>query len=424
MKELPKVSAMNLLHRFLVNAVLVMPLVSGHAHAVAQSGPSPRLTWQATWLSSPQPVWDERFLLPLGMPRELNGVTLRQVMRTSLGGERLRVVLSNEYGPTPLKVGRLSIRREGEAGAVPLRFQGSDEALVPPGSRLLSDPIPLQTRAGDRLEVDLRLPQLASLAGFHWDARERTLVLAGDADIQTLSARAFITELLVESSRPPVAVVAIGDSITDGNGSTPGADQRWPDHLARRLAPRGVATLNAGISGNRLLCDGMGDSALARFDRDVLRHRGVRAVIVLLGTNDIGWPGGPFGPGEPPVPIPELTRGLRQLVEQGHARGVRVIGATLPPFEDALKGTPLEGHHSPQKETQRQRLNEWIRESGEFDAVVDFDLVLRDPQRPSRLRLDFDSGDHLHPGDAGYRAMADAVDLDALLGTSTMEAWR
>jgi lysophospholipase L1-like esterase len=416
---------MNLIHRFLLGAVLVMPLVAGQAFAADQSAsPSPRLTWQATWMSSPQPVWDEHFLLPLGMPRELKGVTLRQAIRTSLGGERLRVVLSNEYGPTPLKVGRMSIRREGAGESFPLRLQGSDEALVPPGARLLSDPIPLQTRAGERLELDLVLPQQASLAGFHWDARERTLVLAGDADIPTLSARAFITELLVESSRAPAAVVAIGDSITDGNGSTPGADQRWPDHLARRLAPRGVATLNAGISGNRLLRDGMGDSALARFERDVLRHRGVRAVIVLLGTNDIGWPGGPFGPGEPPASIPELTRGLRQLIEQGHARGVRVIGATLPPSEDALKGTPLEGHHSPQKEALRQRLNDWIRQSGAFDAVVDFDLVLRDPHRPSRLRPDLDSGDHLHPGDAGYRAMADAVGLDALLGTSATEARR
>jgi lysophospholipase L1-like esterase len=182
-----------------------------------------------------------------------------------------------------------------------------------------------------------------------------------------------------------------------------------------------VATLNAGISGNRLLLDGMGDSGLARFERDVLGHRGVRAVIVLLGTNDIGWPGSPFGPDEPPVSIDELTRGMRQLVEQGHARGVRVIGATLPPFEDALKGTPLEGHYSPQKETQRLRLNDWIRGSGGFDAVVDFDLVLRDPRRPSRLRPDFDSGDHLHPGDAGYRAMAEAIDLDALLGDAATE---
>jgi lysophospholipase L1-like esterase len=423
--------AMKRLHSLFLSALLAMPLATGPAAAIAETAntsPSTKSAWQATWQSSPQPVWDERFLLPLGMPRELNGVTLRQAMRTSLGGERLRVVVSNEYGQAPLKIGRLGIRRERTRDLVAIRFQGAAEALVPAGGRLMSDPVSLATGAGDRLEIDLYLPQPTSLSGFHWDARERTLVLAGDAagrpasaDAQALTARAFVTELLVESAHALSAVVVIGDSITDGNGSTPGADQRWPDHLARRLAPRGVATLNAGISGNRLLLDGMGDSGLARFERDVLGHRGVRAVIVLLGTNDIGWPGSPFGPGEPPVSVQELTRGMRQLVEQGHARGVRVIGATLPPFEDALKGTPLEGHYSPQKEAQRQRLNDWIRGSGAFDAVVDFDLVLRDPRRPSRLRPDFDSGDHLHPGDAGYRAMAEAIDLDALLGDAATE---
>jgi len=198
--------------------------------------------------------------------------------------------------------------------------------------------------------------------------------------------------------------------------ATPGADRRWPDFLARRLAPHGVAVLNAGISGNRLLRPGMGDSALARFDRDVLQHAGVRAVIVMLGTNDIGWPGGPFAPHEA-VPQPaEITDGLRQLVARAHLRNVRVIAATLTPFEDALKGTPLEGHYSPRKEATRQAVNAWIRQAGAFDAVVDFDRLLRDPARPTRLRTEFDSGDHLHPGDAGYRAMADGIDLRALLG--------
>jgi lysophospholipase L1-like esterase len=228
-----------------------------------------------------------------------------------------------------------------------------------------------------------------------------------------------VTELRVESARAPATVVALGDSITDGNGSTPSQDQRWPDHLARRLAPHGVAVLNAGISGNRLLRDGMGESGLARFERDVLRHPGVRAVIVLLGTNDIGWPGGPFGPAEPAPTLQALSRGFEQLVAQAHARGVRVVGATVPPFEDALKGTPLEGHYSPQKELLRQQLNRWIRSAGAFDAVVDFDALLRDPAHPSRLRADFDSGDHLHPGDTGYRAMAEAIDLPTLLSPAS-----
>ncbi|MED5618797.1 SGNH/GDSL hydrolase family protein [Ideonella sp. BN130291] len=412
--------------RFPLAALL---LAAGLAGAPASAAP-PR-HWQTAWISPSQPVWDDGFVLPLGMPRSLHDVTLRQALATSVGGERLRLRVSNEGGRTPLRLGRASIRIEQGPKSLPITFEGADSAVLPPGVALLSDPVALPTTAGQRLVVDLYLPQPVSLAGFHWDARDTTWLLRGDAtgrptqgDEPSTTTRAFLSELLVETALPTAAVVTIGDSITDGNGATPGRDQRWPDHLGRRLAPRGIAVLNAGISGNRLLHDGMGASALARFERDALRHPGVRAVIVLLGTNDIGWPGGPFAPHEPAAHVPQLTTALRQLVAQGHARGVRVIGATLPPFKDALKGTPLEGHFSPAKEAARQALNTWIRESAAFDAVVDMDAVLRDPQDPARLRAEFDSGDHLHPNDAGYRAMAAAVDLQALLGTRVREAVR
>lgn len=390
-----------------------------------------QMHWQPTWIAPAQPVWDDRFVLPLGMPRTLQDVTLRQSLRTSVGGERLRLVVSNEYGSAPLTVGRVAVGLQTGTAPLPVRFQGADGVRVPPGARVLSDPVALPTRAGERLQVDLYLPEAAQLAGFHWDARDRSWLLPGDAagaplpaGVLPVATRAFVTELRVESARPAASVVALGDSITDGNGSTPGEDQRWPDHLARRLAGRGVAVLNAGISGNRLLGPGMGENALARFERDVLRHPGVRAAIVLLGTNDIGWPGGPFAPAEALPSVESLTRGLAQLVAQAHARGVRVVGATLPPFENALQGTPLEGHFSPAKEALRQALNRWIREGGAFDAVADFDAVLRDPGHPSRLKAAFDSGDHLHPGDAGYRAMADAIDLDALLRPAALEGAR
>ncbi|MCM5682187.1 SGNH/GDSL hydrolase family protein [Schlegelella sp. S2-27] len=418
---------MNLLHQTLLISFVLAPLLAGAAPSSVSTpeGAAAPPVWQPAWAASPQPVWGDGFVLPLGMPRTLQDATLRQTLRASLGGKRLRLVVSNEYGTAPLKVGRMTVRAPGAAPALAVRFQGADDALVPPGARLLSDAVALPTQAGDRLQVDLHLPGTATVAGMHWDAREPALLMQGDATGQpatpqarALTARAFVTEVLVETGRPPAAVVAIGDSITDGNGATPGADQRWPDHLSRRLAPRGVAVLNAGISGNRLLRDGMGASALARFERDVLGRPGVRAVVVLLGTNDIGWPGGPFASTEPLPSLAELQRGLRQLVEQARARGVRVVGATLPPFKDALKGTPLEGHYSPEKDALRQRLNRWIREAGVFDAVVDFDAVLRDPADPARLRADFDSGDHLHPGDAGYRAMAEAIDLSALLGAA------
>jgi lysophospholipase L1-like esterase len=406
---------MKILRRLLWAALALAPQLGGAAPAEA----SP---WHASWMASPQPVWNESFVLPVGMPRTLQQVTLRQWLRSSVAGERVRLVVSNEYGASPLKIGRAAVWVPGMAEPQALRFAGAAHAVVAPGARLQSDPVAMPVRAGDRLRVDLFLPERTALAGFHWDAREETLLIPGDAvgragaaAAEKLSTRAFVTELQVQAPRAPAAVVAIGDSITDGNGATPGRDQRWPDHLSRRLALHGVAVLNAGISGNRLLQGGMGESGLARFERDVLRHAGVRAAIVLLGTNDIGWPGGPFAPGEPPASLAALTQGLRQLVAKAHARGVRVIGGTLPPFEGALEGTPLQGHYSPQKDALRQALNAWIRTSGTFDAVADFDAVLRDPARPSRLRPEFDSGDHLHPGDAGYRAMADAIRLEDLL---------
>jgi lysophospholipase L1-like esterase len=177
-----------------------------------------------------------------------------------------------------------------------------------------------------------------------------------------------------------------------------------------------VAVVNAGISGARLLQDRMGANALARFDRDVLAQPGVASVIVLMGINDIGWRGTPLAPNGSAVTAEELIAGYRQLIERAHARGVRIVGATLTPFEGALQDTPMRGYFDADKERVRQAVNAWIRDSGAFDAVVDFDAVTRDPARPTRFLAAYDSGDHLHPGDAGYRAMAEAIDLQALLG--------
>lgn len=399
--------------------------------AVAAAAP-PVDHWQPTWISSPQAAWGEGWVVPLGMPAQLGDATLRQSLRSSVGGERLRLVISNEYSRSPLKLGALAVRRAADRRTAIVRFQGREGITIPPGARVISDAVALPVRDGDRLQTELYLPETSALAGFHWDAQEETQVVPGNAigrpelaAAQALTTRAFVAELLVASPSPPATVVAIGDSITDGNGSSMGGDQRWPDHLARRLAPQGVAVLNAGIAGNRLLRDGWGDSALARFERDVLRHPGLRAVIVLLGTNDIGFPGSPFAPAETPPALDDLSQGMRQLVELAHARGVRVIAGTVPPFEHALRGTPLEGHYSPGKEALRRAFNEWIRRSLAFDGVVDFDALLRDPSRPSRLDPALDSGDHLHPGDAGYRRMAQAIDLQVLLGEhSVAEAAR
>jgi lysophospholipase L1-like esterase len=412
-------------------ARLGLALLLAGAAAISSAGtdlPSGSATpphWTTSWIAPAQPTWGGDFVLPLGMPEHLHDVTLRQHLRVSLGGERLRLVVSNEYGRAPLKVASTHVGLEASGGGVYATFQGAREVVVAAGAKAVSDPVALPVASGARLKVDLYLRERTQPAGFHWDAREQSLLLPGNAagrpasaGAGKLSTRAFLAAVLIESAREPVTVVALGDSITDGNGSTPGADHRWPDFLARRLAPQGIAVLNAGISGNRLLRPGMGDSALARLDRDVLQHPGVRAVIVMLGTNDIGWPGGAFAPHEALPEASEITNGLRQLVERAHLRGVRVVGATITPFEDALKGTPLEGHYSPRKESTRQAVNEWIRHSGVFDAVADFDRLLRDESRPIRLRAELDSGDHLHPGDAGYRAMADSIELRDLLGPS------
>ncbi|MFD1839733.1 SGNH/GDSL hydrolase family protein, partial [Paracidovorax cattleyae] len=382
--------------------LIASALLSAVVAAAATALPAAARTehWQPTWISSPQPLWGEDWVLPLGMPRRFRDVTLRQSVRTALGGNRVRLVISNEYGATPLEVGALAVRRATNGPAVSVRFQGRDTVTVAPGARVTSDAVPLPLSAGDRLQTELYLPETTAVAGFHWNAQDTLSVLPGNAidrgevePAKTFTTRAFIAEILVAADRAPQTVVAIGDSITDGNGSTVGRDQRWPDHLARRLAPRGVAVLNAGIAGNRLQRGGWGDSALARFQRDVLRHPGVRAVVVLLGTNDIGFPGSPFAPDEAPASLETLTDAFHQLVEQAHARDVRVIAATVPPFEHALEGTPLQGHYSPQKEALRQKLNAWIRTAGAFDAIVDFDAVLRDPSHPSRLDPALDSGD-------------------------------
>lgn len=410
---------------------LVLAVLLAGAAALSPAGPGPASGsdaprhWVTSWIAPAQPTWSTDFALPLGMPPQLHDVTLRQHLRISVGGLRLRLVVSNAYGTTPLKVASTHVGLADGSGGAYATFHGRREVVVAAGAKAASDPVALPLPAGARLQVDLYLPEHTPLAGFHWDAREHTSLLPGNATGRAAHAggerfasRAFLSDVLVESGRAPVTVVALGDSITDGNGSTPGADRRWPDFLARRLAPHGIAVLNAGISGNRLLRPGMGDSALARLDRDVLRHPGVRTVVVLLGTNDIGWPGGAFAPHEPLPQASDIQDGFRQLIQQARLHGVRVVGATLPPFEDALKGTPLEGHYSPAKESLRQAVNTWIRHSGAFDAVVDFDRLLRDESRPTRLHPQLDSGDHLHPGDGGYRAMAQAIDLRELLGPS------
>lgn len=397
---------------------------------VSAAEPTADRYWSPSWMASTQPLWHGDFVLPSGLPFQFNQQTVRQVARLSIGGTRLRVVVSNEGSSTPLHIGAARVARHAEGSAIvegsdrALRFGGQTEVTLPPGARLVSDPVDIALPALAEVAVSLYLPQPSQPAGFHFDARQTAYLADGDltasqhlpAAATPWNTRVYVSGLVVETPTPPVTVVAFGDSLTDGNGATPGANTRWPDALAERLAGRNVSVLNAGISGGRLLKDGMGRAGLERAGRDVFAQPGVRAMVVLLGTNDIGWPGGPFAPNEPAVRAETLIQGFRQLIEMAHAHNVRIVGGTIAPTERALEGTPLEGHYSPEKDKVRQAVNRWIRESRAFDAVVDFDALLRDPARPSRLKAAMDSGDHLHPGDAGYKAMAAAIDLEALLG--------
>jgi lysophospholipase L1-like esterase len=412
-------------------AMLSLALSTSPVQAAnAEAAPAPVSTWLASWTASPQAVWGADFLFPSNVPAVLHGHTVRQVARLSVGGPRVRIVLSNAYGKVPLHIGAASVALAASGSAITpgslrtLTFSGQPAATMAPGAPLVSDPVELSVPDLARLTVSVHLPQASPISTFHWDGRETAWIAPHDQtqaarieapDVQATTARLLLSTIQVEAAPGAQAVAILGDSITDGASASLGIDARWPDFLAQRLAPHGVAVLNAGISGARLLSDGMGENALARFERDVLAQPGVRTVVVLLGINDISWPGTAFAPRALRPSLEELTSGYTQLIAQARSRGVRVVGATLTPFEGALPGTPLANYYQPEKDALRQQLNAWIRASGQFDAVLDFDAWARDPAHPLRLLPAYDSGDHLHPGDAGNRALAEKIDLSLLL---------
>jgi lysophospholipase L1-like esterase len=354
----------------------------------------------------------------------VNNQTLRQIVRTSIGGSRIRIVLSNAFGTAPIEIGAAHVGlREKDATLVagspkPLMFGGRASGTILPGATLVSDPVELRVAPVSDLVVDLFVPgdigvgpspvtthngagqtNYLSEPGNHSGAA--ALPVAGRANAWFLLARVEVT-----APASTMALVAFGDSITDGARATVDTNSRWPDVLARRLSARrgaGVAVLNAGISGNRVLGDGAGLSALARFDKDVLMQTGVTHVVVMEGINDIGIARANATPS-----AADLIAGHKQLIERARARGLKIYGATLTPFEGAA-------YYTAEGEAKRQALNEWIRTSKAYDGVIDFDRVTRDPTAPTRFLPAYDSGDHLHPGDAGYKAMGEAVDL-ALFG--------
>jgi lysophospholipase L1-like esterase len=358
---------------------------------------------------------------------ELGGLTLRQIVRLSLGGEQVRVRLSNIFGEQPVTIGaaHVALRDSGEridpASDRQVTFSGQPAITIPAGAIVLSDPVDLAVPVQAELAISLYFPEPATSRTVHSLAFQ-TNYLSGEGDFTAETALPVETELQnwlyltgvdVAVSEPTSAIVCLGDSITDGAFSTPDTNHRWPDFLADRLAASGQpmrGVLNQGIGGNMVLTDAppefsfFGPSALSRFDREVLAMPGVSHLIVFEGINDIGVPT-MFGDPTQLVSPDALIAGLRQLAERAHEHGIVAYGATITPYEG------IEGYFTPEGELTRQAVNEWIRTSGAYDAVLDFDAIVRDPAHPARLLPAYDGGDHLHLNDAGFQAMAEAIDL-------------
>jgi lysophospholipase L1-like esterase len=386
----------------------------------ANSPPPPAARWTGSWAASQQ-VPEPRNALP---DAALADATLRQVVRLSIGGRRVRVLLSNAFGTEPLTIRAAHIARSGRGATLlpgtdrALTFDGTPDVIIPAGASYWSDPIDIAAPALSSLAVSLYLPAAPKGQTSHPGSRATSYLIPGnhvaDATLtgaQTVEHWFQLAGVAVDqpSSR---AIVTLGDSITDGHGATTDGNDRWPDLLATRLqatpALRPVGVLNHGIGGNRILADGLGPNMLARFDRDVLAQPGVRYLIVLEGINDLGslTREAPVAPADHAALVAHMIGAYRQIVARAHAAGIRVYGATILP-----DGGSSYYHPDPRNEADRAAINAFIRAPGNFDAVIDFDAMLRDPAAPTRLRARYDSGDGLHPSPAGYRAMADAIPL-------------
>ena len=383
--------------------------------------------WVATWGASPAPqLADEAQMRTAKLA--FDNHTLREIVHASIGGGTVRVRLSNAYGKEAVQIGGAHIALRGKGSEIvaasdrALTFGGHPSVSIPPDALVLSDPVKLDVPAAGDLAISIFLPKPSLGAGIHYSAQQTSYIGPGDLtgapllpEPSTITSWVFLTGVDVLAPVAASAVVAFGDSITDGARSTVDANHRWPDILAARLlARRGrpeIGVLDAGIGGNRILHDApanvrFGVNALARFDRDVLAQPAVRYVIVLEGINDLGHPGSSV-PESQTVSADDIIAGLKQMIERAHEKGLKIFGATLTPFE----GTSFKGYFTPEKETKRKAVNEWIRTGKAFDGVIDFEKAVSDPEHPDRMLAAFDGGDHLHPGDAGYKAMGEAIDL-------------
>ena len=365
-------------------------------------------------------------------PEQLTDATLRQVVRLSAGGEQLRVRLSNAFGTQPLVVDAAHLALASRPGSAtidpasdrPLSFAGARQVTIPAGAEAYSDPVRLTVAAGAAVAVSIHLPAAPAQQTGHPGSRATSFIAHGEATgaadmpgAATVEHWYQLADIEVAAAPAGATVATIGDSITDGHGAGVDRDARWPDRLAERLrrdpATRGFGVLNVGIGGNRVLLDGLGSNLLARFDRDVVARSGVRWAIVMEGVNDLGvlTRDAPVAPAVHAATVAAITGGYTQLVARAHAHGIRVIGGTITPYA----GSDYY-HPGPASEADRQAINRFIRGSATFDAVVDFDAALRDPAHPDRLLPGYDSGDHLHPSEEGYRRMAAAVPLSLFRG--------
>ena len=386
--------------------------LAGCAAAAAGPGSPGGEGWVGTWGTAPQ------LTEPANMPPApgLSGNTLRQVVHVSLGGTTLRLRLSNEFGNAPLTVrsARLAVSAGGGAAepgtSREVRFAGADSVVIPAGRTAVSDPFSFPLAPLSDVSITLRFGAVPDALTGHPGSRTTSYIVPGDAQAATempTSVRTdhwyVITGLDVVAPGAS-AVVALGNSITDGRGSGTNRQNRWPDELARRLqadpSTRAVAVLNMGIGGNCVLRDCLGPAAIRRFERDVLGQSGVRWLIILEGVNDIGQAGG----GDSAAVVARgLIEAYQGMIDRARARGIRAYGATILPFGGSF-------YDSPAREAARRTVNQWIRTSGAFDAVIDLDAALRDPAEPTRLHPEADTGDHLHPNEEGYRRMAAAID--------------
>jgi lysophospholipase L1-like esterase len=392
--------------------------------AVASAQPD---HWVVSWGASPSPPPDVAQIRSRGF--EFNNQTLREIVHLSIGGSAVRVRFSNFFGKQSLEIGSAHLAlRTSDSAILPssdrvLTFGGAAGVSVPPNAFVLSDPIKLVVPAESDLAISIFLPHVTAAAGIHYLAQQTSYVGAGDltaarsiAHARAISSWIFLAGVDVSAPPSAAAIVVFGDSRVDGDGATPNANRRWPDVLAKRLSQQGISlgVLNAGIIGNRILHDApevaveLGVNALARFDRDALDQPGVKYVIVLAGIVDIGLPGTRVAPASEAVSVDDLIAGMKQLIERAHDRGMSVFGATQTPFSGAAT---IPGFFSAEKDAHRKALNQWIRSSHAFDGVIDFEKAVLDQANPDRIRPAFDSGDHLHPNDAGYEEMGNSIEI-------------